>query len=115
MNADALKTKCPVPIITCEATRFALGLLHYNEVSCTDGDLEVCKMGVASFDAAALLNKCSLGSPNYDASLSDFDFISQTVFTVGEVWSSRELLHSALSSLAKLHGWHPRKDGQRIC
>ena len=104
-----------VPVITCEATRFALSLTTMDEVSWNEGEHEICKLGVVAFDSVALQDKCSVESVNYDDALADFDAIYQAVFSVEDIWSSRDLLHAALCSLGKLHGWNPRKDGRRIC
>ena len=104
-----------VPVITCKATRFALSLTTMDEVSWNEGEHEICKWSDVTFDSVALQDKCLIESANYNEALADFDAIYQAVFSIEDIWSSRDLLHAALYSLAKLHGWHRRKDGRRIC
>ena len=114
-NNTEIDIPCPNPNIMCQVTQFSLSLIRYDEVSWTKCFAEVRGMGVTSFDTTELLKKCSLASPNYDATLCNFDLIYKIVFTVGQIWFSRDLLHRSLSSLAKLHGWKPRKDCRTIC
>lgn len=53
---------------------------------------------VVQFNVMAYLDKCSSGSPHYDASFK-LDIIASEVFKGGEVWANRELVKDASREL----------------
>jgi hypothetical protein len=59
---------------------------------------------VVQFNVMAYLDKCSSGSPHYDASFK-LDIIASEVFKGGEVWANRELVKDALTAQSNCQGF----------
>ena len=109
-----------VPPATCPSLLFVqrlitTGTVQYNDLS-QPGQPVLCSLpGITSFDHSLLYCKCMPSSPGYDSTIGSIDALYPHIFAVNSMWASRDLLYSVVLSLAKLHGWGPRKDGTQIC
>ena len=85
---------------------FARSLKTYGSFEYYPNMLENCVVsarGVTSFNKKAFQNKCNPASINYDSSINLND-VSDELFQVGEIWSSRDMhLYPAMQEHAKLH------------
>ena len=89
------------------AAAFARSLKTYDDVI-LDGEGKEKKQtrrAVVHFDDAKFIAKCKPSSPDYDVELCNYEEITSELFAVGEVWSSRDLVHSTLRLISDMHGW----------
>ena len=70
---------------------------------------------IVTFDTPTFLRYCSRSSTSYKEELCDFELIRETLFVVGQVWSSRKLLNEVLTSIGNLEGWATRFDNRLVC
>ncbi|KAL7533759.1 hypothetical protein ACHAXR_009974 [Thalassiosira sp. AJA248-18] len=69
---------------------------------------------IIGFDKEKFLAKCTPKGSTYDPMLADYDRIAAVLFTEGELWASRSLLHQVMKSLAGLHGWTTTLDRRTV-
>ena len=114
-------TECFVPLHTDKAFHpsrvFARGLLTTEDMVLNSPSDEGDKIGtpsirddiersvIVAFDKLTLAEKCTEGTPTYTNAVADFDEICVELFSAGRIWSSRDLLHTAVNAVASTHGW----------
>ena len=63
---------------------------------------DVC---VTGFNHELFLRKCLPTGDEYDSTLCDFEILSSLLFRSGNIWVNRNVLHRAIKSVSRLHGW----------
>ena len=87
------------------AAAFARSLKTYDDVTFGEDKKKQTRLAVVNFDEGRFIASCSPSSPTYNADLCNYDEITSELFTTGEVWVSRDLVHKALTLIADMHGW----------
>lgn len=96
-NADTLKS------ISFAKSLKTYGCISYKE-RVDQTQQKTVKDVVVQFNVMSYLDKCSSGSPHYDASFN-LDIIAAEVFKSGEVWANRELVKDALTAQSNCQGF----------
>lgn len=93
---------------TLKSIHFAQSLKTYGCISYKERvnhlEQKTVENAVLQFNVMAYLDKCSSGSPHYDASYK-LDIIASEVFKGGEVWATRELVKDALTAQSNCQGF----------
>ena len=94
--------------VQCPIASFVSGLKTLETKSyIIDGSTRHGTM-IVGFDVERLTAVCYSNSPDYNASLCDFDVIASEIFKQDDTWMNRGLVQKTMTVLAKLHGWCPR-------
>ena len=92
----------PVPPLIAETTSLTFADVPF-------GVNNELREAVVVFNADLFIAKCTPSSPTFNESLNMFDEMASVLFVVDETWVNRELLYSAVKTLADRQGWTPKK------